>query len=694
MADAVSAYEATLVGDELPGDAKWSGGVLAADGNIYGIPYNATQVLRFDPRTQQATLVGAELPGGAKWYGGVLAADGNIYGIPCDATQVLRFDPRTQQATLVGAELPGGAKWYGGVLAADGNIYGIPWNATQVLRFDPRTQQATLVGAELPGGAKWSGGVLAADGNIYGIPFDATQVLCFDPRTQQATRVGAELPGDEKWDGGVLAADGNIYGIPWNATQVLRFDPRTQQATLVGDQLPGGTKWFGGVLAADGNIYGIPYHATQVLRFDPRTQQATLVGDELPGYSKWAGGVLAADGNIYLIPFDATQVLRFTKPPLPDTGAPAAPGDYASGGVSDAPLGVDRLGCTIYAKAIAATAREAESPSASLCVGIYARWGGGKSFLWTLIQRTLVSLALVETLEMLHEQAEDKTCPSHAAAAAAAFDKGVNRLRDPKAKESAMVDEEDKQRFEKQRDRPSRHTGSVGTCLGGVAGGLSSAMTSLVGLLISLTRCSKALTPEDEVMADQGPTKSSDHVVVVLHEPDSFMGQQQRRRQQSRDAKAAENHAVAVALLMFVLLPLLPLLLPLVSLGAAIGRRSFMRSTRDGLPKMATPADKHAERVLALLVKQGAIGLGEVDEDSGSLITTLRYAVLCIAQSVAFYFASAMSMCADLCKSGAEDGEIPEGATKYLVIEFNAWVYSGVRALRQTHHSLYRLAPI
>ena len=46
MADAVNAYEATLVGDQLPGDQKWSGGVLAADGNIYGIPCDATQVLR------------------------------------------------------------------------------------------------------------------------------------------------------------------------------------------------------------------------------------------------------------------------------------------------------------------------------------------------------------------------------------------------------------------------------------------------------------------------------------------------------------------------------------------------------------------------------------------------------------------------------------------------------------------------
>ena len=30
---------------ELLGNYGWSGGVLAADGNIYGIPYHATQVL-------------------------------------------------------------------------------------------------------------------------------------------------------------------------------------------------------------------------------------------------------------------------------------------------------------------------------------------------------------------------------------------------------------------------------------------------------------------------------------------------------------------------------------------------------------------------------------------------------------------------------------------------------------------------
>ena len=78
------------MGDQLPGEDKWMNGVLAADGNIYGIPYSATQVLRFDPRAQQATRVGDQLPDGeSKWMGGVLAADGDIYGIPWDATQVL-----------------------------------------------------------------------------------------------------------------------------------------------------------------------------------------------------------------------------------------------------------------------------------------------------------------------------------------------------------------------------------------------------------------------------------------------------------------------------------------------------------------------------------------------------------------------------------------------------------------------------
>ena len=101
---------------------------------------------------------------------------------------------------------------------------------------------------------------------------------------------------------------------------------------------------------------------------------------------------------------------------------------------------------------------------------------------------------------------------------------------------------------------------------------------------------------------------------------------------------------------------------------------------RRGLSTMADPTDTHAKRVLAILLEQGDIGLGEVEKSTVSLTTTLRYAVLCIAQSAAFCFASAMSLCSSLRTTGGDEEELPEGATKYLVVEFNAWVYSGVRA--------------
>eukprot|EP00964_Phaeocystis_antarctica_P035555 scaffold20309_cov64-Phaeocystis_antarctica.AAC.2 len=289
----MNAYEATLVGAELPGDYKWSGGVLAADGNIYGIPEDAAQVLRFDPRTQQAMLVGDQLPGGGAWSGGVLADDGNIYGIPLNAEQVLSVavakaaapvavvkehvpGEKVLEATQTSSaadllqqqcSISGGNEYYVTSHITWGNVAGDIYNSEK---------EAFARFAELDGGdlaaAVWDEQL--AELKYYGnrgdtrpeemkewarehsIPSDAVNAY-------EATLGGAELPGAWKWAGGVLAADGNIYGIPWRATQVLRFDPRTQQATLVGGQLPGGDKWLSSVLAADGNIYGIPCGATQ-----------------------------------------------------------------------------------------------------------------------------------------------------------------------------------------------------------------------------------------------------------------------------------------------------------------------------------------------------------------------------------------------------------------------------------------------
>jgi hypothetical protein len=59
---------------------------------IYGIPFNASSVLRIDPIAWEATLVGdVSSIGAMKWRGGAVGKDGSIYGAPCDAPLPLKI---------------------------------------------------------------------------------------------------------------------------------------------------------------------------------------------------------------------------------------------------------------------------------------------------------------------------------------------------------------------------------------------------------------------------------------------------------------------------------------------------------------------------------------------------------------------------------------------------------------------------
>ena len=75
----------------LSGTSKWSGGVLAPNGKIYGIPSYSTQILEIDPNTRTTTLFGDFSSGWGKWIGGVLAPNGKIYAIPHNSTQILEI---------------------------------------------------------------------------------------------------------------------------------------------------------------------------------------------------------------------------------------------------------------------------------------------------------------------------------------------------------------------------------------------------------------------------------------------------------------------------------------------------------------------------------------------------------------------------------------------------------------------------
>ena len=74
---------------------------------------HADTVLRIDPGSQAVTEIGRgrfstgrhRTDGKYKYLGGVLGADGCIYGIPSDADKVLRIDPRTQAVDEVNADI-------------------------------------------------------------------------------------------------------------------------------------------------------------------------------------------------------------------------------------------------------------------------------------------------------------------------------------------------------------------------------------------------------------------------------------------------------------------------------------------------------------------------------------------------------------------------------------------------------------
>ena len=302
----ISSIASIITFGSLGSGPKWSGGVLAPNGKIYGIPSSASQVLVIDPVGLTTSTFGSLGSDVNKWQGGVLAPNGKIYGIPFGASSVLEIDPVGLTTSSFGSLGNSGGKWAEGVLAPNGKIYGIPFGASSVLEIDPVGLTTSTFGS-LGSGPKWSGGVLAPNGKIYGIPYNASSVLEIDPVGLTTSSFGSLGNSNAKWYGGVLAPNGKIYGIPYTDPKVLVIDPVGLTTSTFGS-LESSIKWSGGVLAPNGKIYGIPFGASSVLEIDPVGLTTSSFGS-LSGSLKWFGGVLAPNGKIYGIPSNASNVL-------------------------------------------------------------------------------------------------------------------------------------------------------------------------------------------------------------------------------------------------------------------------------------------------------------------------------------------------------------------------------------------------
>ena len=112
---------ATDSGALFEGKFKSKHGVLANNGRIDCVPWNATGVMVIDPQTDTLTSFGSFGDGGDKWGWAVLAPNGQVYGVPYCAGVVLAIDPGREGDTTFGV-FDGDCKWFMGVLGDDGKI--------------------------------------------------------------------------------------------------------------------------------------------------------------------------------------------------------------------------------------------------------------------------------------------------------------------------------------------------------------------------------------------------------------------------------------------------------------------------------------------------------------------------------------------------------------------------------------------
>ncbi len=309
---------------------KWSTFVNGKDGFLYGIPWGAHHVVKFNPVDKSMRLIGAEVDGA--WYIGILAHNGCIYSefsSQHGSRRMLKINTvdgtvETLDETRLRAQEFRNREWLTGAVGPDNCIYYLPGFGHDgmgvILRLDPDTDTLCSILVPNLGMTRFRGSVLGNDNCIYGLPHystsKSTRIMRFDPVAENISFYELCSPGGEFnfATGGILGCDGNIYALN-DFGQLLKLDTSVNTLSLIGDHLSKDGHYGDEIpiIGIDQCIYWPPCSANQVLKFDPGTQEPpSLVGptDLNPSFScRWVGGARADDGVIYCVPFEADQVL-------------------------------------------------------------------------------------------------------------------------------------------------------------------------------------------------------------------------------------------------------------------------------------------------------------------------------------------------------------------------------------------------
>jgi len=289
----------TLDDVELPerGHAGlWASGALAPDNLIYYMPSNARRIMRLNPDNDSLSSVGDDLGGGE--YSGTVVGNGDyVYGIPDDATCIVKFDPSNPATTSTVGENAEEAfervfLCGNGVLCGDGYIYAAD-RSGQVLKIDTTISAYTWIGDPIYPRGLWGWGdpIIGVDKCIYWPPIHANHVLKFDPWTRELpSLVGDDLREEGfgyKWLGGALATNGVIYCIPFCSEHILAIDPFKEISMTMQNNIIKYPEELGRLfLAKDG--YKETFYNSAVRKFGIKKVFKFLVEECLPSDKEWA----------------------------------------------------------------------------------------------------------------------------------------------------------------------------------------------------------------------------------------------------------------------------------------------------------------------------------------------------------------------------------------------------------------------
>eukprot|EP00056_Hartaetosiga_gracilis_P018300 m.10439 g.10439 ORF g.10439 m.10439 type:complete len:414 (+) comp6602_c0_seq1:41-1282(+) len=314
----VTSFPNIQSGHQLLGD-----GVLGRDGNIYVMPGDVNYIAVIRPQTNEWDTTSYPIDykdenGGVvrfKWGHGVLANNGNIYGIGGGSKHMLIFDPVNGTVDHTSKEV--GNDFVDIVLSGNGKLYAQKNSDNFMLIFDPLTGSNETVATI--GGGIFSGMVVGPDDRVYCIPDKTTSVLIFDPATNTTDRSITIPRIDHQFSGGVLAPNGLIYAIPAKGPSVGVINPFDKTADYTSLQVPTNhnDNWTRGVYIGNGKIIALPStSALDLLIIDTFTNTVDYTSLDWPHATDYRSLTIGADGRAYAIPHSGSIPIAVIDPLL------------------------------------------------------------------------------------------------------------------------------------------------------------------------------------------------------------------------------------------------------------------------------------------------------------------------------------------------------------------------------------------